>query len=84
VRTFAFLLLCSCSASDWATPQHVAFAAMAIASHTACVQNNTCYFVDYCHRASEARCVDAGYEPSCADGEPEGSCGIVASDSRFR
>ncbi len=53
------------------------FVTGAIAIHSACVQDNPCgELTDWCHRQSEARCLDAGYDKSCADAELEGSCGV--------
>lgn len=75
----AMLLCCSCwghVAPWWDVAPGAGFRRMAAAGLTMCVQNNRCVFVTQCFAESSARCIDAGYEPTCGQMEPEGSCGV--------
>ncbi len=65
----------SCLPIGFRATTKAGFERMAVERHRLCVVNNPCQFVSQCHRESEAHCLDAGYPPSCGDGEIEGSCG---------
>ncbi len=58
-----------------ATPK-AGFVRVAGDIHKRCVEDHPCQFVSQCHRESEARCLNAGYEKGCADLDVEGSCGV--------
>ncbi len=64
------------SCPGWDATPKAGFERLAVAHHRACVEGNPCQFVSQCHRESEAFCVDAGYSPTCGNGEVEGSCGV--------
>lgn len=65
----------SCLPEGFRSTQKAGFERVAAARHQQCIWNNSCQFVEQCHRESEEFCLDAGYSKTCGNGEIEGSCG---------
>ena len=76
--TLALAASCDSCMPEWfrATPK-AGFERVAKEKHRHCIATNECFedIVKQCHDESWARCLDAGYEKSCGDGDIEGSCG---------
>lgn len=69
-------LLALASCAGWAATREAGLRRMGAARMEICIRNNPCYFKSACVQQARAFCVDAGIEPGCAFGEPEGmACG---------
>lgn len=76
VVALALLSSCdSCLPESWRVPEKRKVEIRLIELHQECIQDNPCTEVHRCHAESEARCLDAGYEKECGNGERESSCG---------